>query len=277
MKIIYTTDLHGCPWKYNLLYETAQEYGAEVVVNGGDMLPNDEDMLTVQSNFIDFYLDSHFARFNNAGIHYLCCLGNDDLGILDEHFDTVCKKYPFVKNVSQSKVEIGDYEFIGMNWVVDYPFRLKDRCRMDTKDYTFQEQFGTGLISTLNGWWELSDWFSYAKKLPTIKEELDKLIRPVNMAQSIYIIHMPPSYLGLDVCANGLEVGSRAVYNFLKKMQPKLSIHGHIHESPEVSEKWQAALGRTVCIQPGQSKNLTYVTIDLENMQFERHVNGLTN
>ncbi len=273
MKILYVTDLHGCPWKYNLLYETAQEYGAEVVVNGGDMLPKDGDMLTVQSNFIDFYLETHFARFNDAGIHYLCCLGNDDLGILDEHFDTVCKKYSFVNNVSQSKVEIGDYEFIGMNWVVDYPFRLKDRCRMDTKDYTFQEQFGTGLISTLNGWREVSDWFSHAGNLPTIAEELDKLIRPVNMAQSIYIIHMPPAYLGLDRCANGLEVGSTAVYNFLKKMQPKISLHGHIHESPEISGKWQAVLGRTICIQPGQQKDFTCVIINLETMQFERYAN----
>ena len=62
------------------------------------------------------------------------------------------------------------FEFVGMNWVVDYPFRLKDRCRMDTADYVFQEQFGTGLLSTPNGWQEIADWISYAKTLPTKKK-----------------------------------------------------------------------------------------------------------
>ncbi len=271
MKILYVTDLHGCFWKYHLLFKTAYECSADIVINGGDMLPKDRDMLTAQSNFIDFYLDSHFAQFNNAGIHYLCCLGNDDLGILNEDFDRVCKKYTYVKNVSQSKVGIGDFEFIGMNWVVDYPFRLKDRCRMDVKNYKFQKQHGTGLISTLHGWLELSDWFSYARKLPTIAEEMDKLILPVDMGRCIYIIHMPPANLGLDRCTNGLAVGSRAVYNFLKKMQPKLSLHGHIHESPEVSGKWCASLNKTICIPPGQFKDLTDAIIDLKTMRIERH------
>ena len=45
---------------------------------------------------------------------------------------------------------------------------------MDTKDYIFQEQFGTGLLSTSGGWQEIEDWFSCAKKLPTIEEEMDR-------------------------------------------------------------------------------------------------------
>ncbi len=143
---------------------------------------------------------------------------------------------------------------------------------MDTKDYIFQEQFGTGLLSTLNGWEEIEDWYAYAKTLPTIEDELGKLVRPMNLEQSVYVIHMPPYKLGLDNCANGVEVGSKAIYAFLQTYQPKLSLHGHIHESPEFSGKWYAQLGNTICIQPGQLSPFTYVTIDLQTMQYERRV-----
>ncbi|MCK4559742.1 MAG: metallophosphoesterase [Calditrichia bacterium] len=270
MRILFITDLHGYIWKYDRLLEAAQEFEADVIINGGDMLPKTENLLA-QDQFITDYLDNHFEKFNDARIYYLCCLGNDDLRIFDSLFEETCNKYPYLINLAQRKFEIGEYEFVGMNWVVDYPFRLKDRCRMDTQDYKFQEQFGTGLLSTQHGLEEIEDWFAYAKTLPTIEDELEKLVRPMNLEQSIYVIHMPPYKLGLDKCAKGVEVGSKAIYTFLQTYQPKLSLHGHIHESPEFSGKWYAQLGNTICIQPGQLSPFTYVTIDLQTMQFDRH------
>ena len=86
------------------------------------------------------------------------------------------------------------------------------------------------------------------------------------------VIDMPPIRLGLDKCGDSREVGSKAVYNFLRKYQPRLSLHGHIHESPEVSGQWYAKLGNTLCIQPGQLNGFTYVTIDLSTMKFDRVV-----
>jgi Icc-related predicted phosphoesterase len=48
------------------------------------------------------------------------------------------------------------------------------------------------------------------------------------------------------------EKASKAIYNFLERNQPLLSLHGHIHESPDPSRSWYAKLGSTLCIQPGQ-------------------------
>jgi Icc-related predicted phosphoesterase len=269
MKILFTSDLHGDIEKYSRLLKIAHEYNVDAVINGGDMLPKTGDLFE-QDKFLSDELDKHFSQFNDAGIYYLCCLGNDDLGIFDDLFDESCDKYPYVVNLAQRKFDIKGFEFIGMNWVVDYPFRLKDRCRMDTKDYMFQTQFGSGLLSTPNGMKELSDWFSYAQTLPTMEDELEQLIKPDNMSKTIYVLHMPPSHLGLDMCYNGMRVGSRAIYNFILENQPKLSLHGHIHESPEVSKKWYAELGNTICIQPGQLSPFTYVIVNLESMEFER-------
>ena len=273
MKILFVTDLHGSPWKYDRLFQAAQAFQADVVINGGDMLPKSGNLFA-QDKFITGYLDRHFAQFDAAGIYYLCFMGNDDPRVFLDLFEATCDRYHFVVNLAQRKIKIGDFEFIGMNWVVDYPFRLKDWCRMDTRDYVFQEQYGTGLLSTIDGWQELDDWFAYARTLPTIEDELDRLVRPENMEQSVYVTHMPPARLGLDKCAHGLEVGSEAVYSFLQENQPKLSLHGHIHESPETSGRWWAKLGDTVCIQPGQLGPFTYVTIDLETMKFDRHTDA---
>ncbi|MCG2728447.1 MAG: metallophosphoesterase, partial [Candidatus Methanoperedenaceae archaeon] len=161
MRVLFVTDLHGSKWKYERLFKAAKDFRANIVINGGDLLPGNNEPFS-QGEFITNYLDNHFARFNSAGIYYLCYLGNDDLRIFDELFEETCNKY--------------------------YPFRLKDRCRMDTDDYIFQEQFGTGLLSTPDGWQEIDDWFTHVKKLPTIEVELSRLVRPKDMANSVYVI-----------------------------------------------------------------------------------------
>jgi Icc-related predicted phosphoesterase len=270
MKIIYVTDLHGSRWKYERLLKRAENHKVDAVINGGDVMPMGAGLHN-QGQFIFGFLDNYFSRFNSKEIYYLSCPGNDDLKIFDELYDETCDKYHFVKNLAQRKLEIRGYEFIGMNWVVDYPFRLKDRCRMDTQYFEFPEQYGKGVLSFSGGLKNIHDWFSYARTLPTIEEELDQLVRPDNMRKCIYIIHMPQSGLDLDVCSSGLKVGSRALYKFLLKNQPLFSLHGHIHESPVMSGKWYSKLGDTICIQPGQLDDFAYVLIDLSTMEFQRY------
>jgi hypothetical protein len=163
-----------------------------------------------------------------------------------------------------------------MNLVPDLPFALKDRARKDTKEFVFPRQIGKPVLSTSNGWKKIDNWFSYIDTLPTIEEEINNLVKPSNIEKAIYVIHTPPSDISLDICHDGRKVGSRAIYEFLKKTQPLLSFHGHIHESPETLGKWFNKIGRTICIQPGQShyhqKYLVYVVIDLKTMTLDRKI-----
>jgi len=193
------------------------------------------------------------------------------MAVFDKSFQDTCDRYAFVTNLAQRRTEIGGYDFVGMNWVVDYPFQLKDRCRMDTRDYVFHRQYGPGLLSTQRGWNELPDWRAHARKLPTIEDELKALPRPARMDRAIYVIHMPPAGVGLDECWSGDRVGSVAIAGFLAREQPLYSLHGHIHESPQVSGRWQASIGGTTCIQPGQGPRFTYVTLDLARGQIRRN------
>lgn len=273
MRFIYTTDLHGSVDKYNRILEIARRVSANAVINGGDMLPKGADLFSGQRTFIADFLDRHFEQYDKSGIDYLCMLGNDDLAIHDEHFGSVVAKHHRAKDLAQNLIKIGDYELIGMNRVADYPFRLKDRCRMDTLDFKFPQQFGTGLLSEPGGQFrELPDWKRYVRDLPTIEDELELLPRPHDFRKSLYVIHMPPSGLGLDVCADRREVGSVAVRRFIEARQPLLALHGHIHESPEMSGTWKTNIGKTICIQPGQRSDLVYVLVDLDTMSIERQI-----
>ncbi len=269
MKILYTSDFHGAKWKFEKTYDLAKSLKVDLVINGGDLLAG-KVSLTRQGNFITNYLDEYFSRFNSEKIYHLSFLANDDACIADDLFEKTCQKYPYIVNLAKKRVELFGYEFIGLELVPDMPFPLKDRCRMDTPDYICPPQRGIPLKSEKEEMKEVPDWISYVKSLPTIAEELDKLEKPKNMKKAIYVIHTPPTNVGLDVCYNGQKVGSIATYEFIKKFQPLLSLHGHVHESPSVSGVWKANIGNTICIQPGQTHNLVYMVIDLDTMKIER-------
>jgi Icc-related predicted phosphoesterase len=268
MRLLYVTDLHGCEAKYSAALAAARRAGVAAVINGGDMLPHARNLHS-QGEFLTGFLDRHLAECASAGLAFLGLLGNDDLRIFDGLFSETLARHGAC-DLAQRRVTLGGFEFIGCNWVCDYPFRLKDRCRMDSRQYIFQPQLGPGRLSRPDGWEGLPDWPAYARALPTLRDELEKLPAPDDPSRAVYVIHMPPAGLGLDCCATGQEVGSKAVREFLLARRPLVSLHGHIHESPAVSGVWRARLGPTLCIQPGQFGKFAFVILDLETGAAER-------
>ncbi len=86
---------------------------------------------------------------------------------------------------------------------------------------------------------------------------IDKLASTIkNMDRAIFNFHDPPHGTMLDYApklkdnrqsAGEVEhVGSKAVLESIKKYQPFLGLHGHIHESRAAQK-----IGRTFCINPG--------------------------
>ncbi len=274
MKILFTTDLHGNDKYYFSILSDAIKHQVDIVINGSDMLPKIGDPFVKQPHFIKRLEKRYFSSFEQEKIHYICCLGNDDLRVFDQEFDDACNRFEYVHNIPQRKIEIGGLEFIGFNLVKDYRFQLKDRCRMDSNESDFPKQNGPGLISTLDGMKEIVDWPLYAKSIPTIEDELKNLIKPNNIKKAVYIVHQPPFGIGLDVREDDGQVGSKAVYDFFANEQPFLALHGHVHASYQMTGIWKAEIGETICIQPGQGSHFsacpTYVLINTETMEMQR-------
>ena len=269
---LFVTDLHGSRWKYERTLALAKETGADLVINGGDISPHGrrhED----QERFYREFLGPHLAEYQRAGIRYLAVTGNDDMAAFDGVLDEVCAPLPLVAHISERAVAFGGYTFIGLSRVTDYPFRLKDRARRDAPGYAFGPQFGPAMLSTRDGFREIPDWPAFAETLPTIADELAALPLPADRSRAVYVLHGPPSGAGLDVVRGGVPVGSAATRAFIEGVRPRLTLHGHIHESPEESGTWRATIGETVCLQPGQpADRLSVVVGRLDAMTFDRKV-----
>lgn len=119
--------------------------------------------------------------------------------------------------------------------------------------------------------------------LETCLADLEKLLQ--KPSQAIAALHVPPFDAGIDVCPQLDEnlkimtgggqvlmkpVGSTAVRQFIERVQPLLTLHGHIHEAPG-----HVRIGRTLCINAGSEYAegiLKAAIINLERDRIKGHI-----
>jgi Icc-related predicted phosphoesterase len=97
------------------------------------------------------------------------------------------------------------------------------------------------------------DPYLFLRGRGTIEEDLDRLVKPLDPKRTIYIMHSPPFGTKLDIIQGGHSAGSRSISSFIRKVQPLLTLHGHLHEAPELSGTYMERIGKTLSINPGQS------------------------
>jgi Icc-related predicted phosphoesterase len=78
----------------------------------------------------------------------------------------------------------------------------------------------------------------------------------------------------LDLIQGGKSAGSHSIKAFIEEHQPLLTLHGHIHESPDLSGAYFDRIGETLSINPGQSVwseretgKLYAVTFEIEKVE----------
>ena len=159
-----------------------------------------------------------------AGIQFFFMPGNDDLDSIDQ----VIAEFEHVHNPDMRRFEIeGGYEVLGNSNANMTPWA----CARDLEESDLQGRL----------------------------QALAELVQTPERA--ILAIHVPPIESGLDTCPEldknlkivtmGGQVvmkaaGSPSVRDFILHVQPMLTLHGHIHESPG-----HTRLGRTLCINAG--------------------------
>jgi Icc-related predicted phosphoesterase len=118
------------------------------------------------------------------------------------------------------------------------------------------------------------DPYLYLRHRETIQKDLNRLPKPLHNKRAIYIMHSPPFGTRLDLIQGGTSAGSRSIKAFIEEYQPFLTLHGHIHESPEISRAYFDRIGETLSINPGQFtrtdgdlSKLHAVTFEMENIE----------
>jgi Icc-related predicted phosphoesterase len=276
MKFLYTSDLHGEIHLFQELLSLAISSSSEFMVIGGDLLPSFpptkryEDMVPNQKTFIDQFLSPFFKRMleTAATQQIFLIAGNWDLGYLflfkeptERIVDLNQRSYRF-KN---------GYELIGYPFVPPTPFRPKDFEKMDDREAPWPPQKHPSYIRSSDATDRLSpvDPFSYLRERETIEEDLDRLPKPLNPKRTIYVMHSPPFGTRLDLIQGRKSTGSRSIKTFIERNQPLLTLHGHIHESPELSGNYMDRIGETLSINPGQWIETTRGISKLHAVTFE--------
>jgi Icc-related predicted phosphoesterase len=277
MKMILTTDLHQLIDKWDDLVSLVELERPRFVLIAGDLLPKDRGH-NAQKRFFP-KLARHLHRMEEARrLTVLLYLGNDDHHILEPLLDDLETDGLCVNLNGRVHREEG-LVFCGMNKVRDYPFGYKHWCARDGDYIKCPEQFcGEGLtLDDCGNFVRLDNLLDYLSAKPSLGEELEGLkqqLRPGEMKRSIWMIHQPPSSLGMDICGNGRQVGSPTVLKFIRKNKPLLGCSGHIHESPYQSGgRWVNKVGRTVWFQPGQMDyRIHAVSLEVTDAFQIRHV-----
>lgn len=74
----------------------------------------------------------------------------------------------------------------------------------------------------------------------------------------VLVSHTPPVDTACDRIENGAHVGSKAVREFIERVQPAICLCGHIHESKGID-----SIGDTIVVNPGPLNNGGYALLAL--------------
>lgn len=274
MRFIYACDIHGDTNKYEKLFQKAKEENIEYIVLGGDLLPKRGIRVIIQPEFIKGFLNEYFKMLDDNNIKCIFIPGNDDLEKFDIQINELCERYTNIYNIDNKRLDIENVSFIGLSKVLDHPFGSKNRVLVE-ENLKMQPQLSEDIyINKDTAAITIEEWEEYRQtNIDKMEDILNNLPEADKEKKTIYVFHNPPYGVGLDVCANGLQVGSKAIMKFLEDSNSYMSLHGHIHESPRISGIWYNELGKTICIQPGQTelgeRKFYYVIIDTElNKQY---------
>ena len=276
MQVLFASDLHGETHLYHELLALARRASAEILILGGDLLPSFapgkkyEDMIPNQKTFIDQFLLPFFKTLIEKTFTHLIFLipGNWDLG------------YPYLfRNPVENIVDLSQnayrfssgYELIGYSFVPPTPFRPKTYEKMEDRESPWPPQKNPSYIRSAGQDGQLTpiDPHVYLRQGGTIEEDLQCLPRPTDLKKIIYVMHSPPYGTRLDSIHGGHHVGSKAIKTFVEKSQPLLTLHGHIHESPEVSGSFFDKIGETISVNPGQFTSRSRDSYELHAVTFE--------
>ncbi len=252
----FVSDLHGKIERYNKLFEFIKKEKPEGVFLGGDLLPS--GLLSAgkidikHRDFINDFLVRALEKLRDTlkkdYPRVFIIPGNDD-GRFHEASLLDGASKGLWEYIQGRKVAFRDFCVYGYSYVPPTPFMLKDWERYDVSRYV-----DPGCISPEEGWRSVPV-SEYEMRYRTIQKDLAELAGEDKLDRSIFLFHAPPYKTALDRAAldnvkvDGVPVdvhtGSIAIKNFIEDRQPLITLHGHIHESANITGKWSERTGRT--------------------------------
>ena len=258
MLCFFVSDLHGHRHRYEALFDRIAAERPDALFIGGDLLPSHArsagGLYPHVHDFIADYLSVRLKELRTElGEHYpgvFLIPGNDDARMHETQFRDARygALWAYMHDMQRTWKK---YEIYGYACVPPTPFLLKDWERYDVSRYV-----DPGCIPPEDGRHTVpvdKSRLRYA----TIEEDLKKLTGDAALEGAIMLFHSPPYQTVLDRAAlDGktidhapldVHVGSVAIRRFIERRQPRITLHGHIHESAGLTGHWKQQIAATWC------------------------------
>jgi len=281
-KILYTSDIHGNEVQYQKLVDYAVKISADTIIIGGDIAPKRrlaDNYIGVQRQFFEHSLPKllHPLKEKLPDSKLFLMMGNDDCKANSDMLEKYSPDlYQLIhgKRINLTK----EFDIMGYSYVPITPFGIKDWEKFDLSNVppNLNEEYENrkrtnyrlyGFKSTKSGWKEFQ--FSQdMEKQDSIQKDLSNKMFQQNPNRTVYVIHTPPNQTNLDQILTKNHVGSIAVRLFIEDYQPYSTLHGHIHETVDVSGNFKDNIGKTLCLTSGNhdaGTKLAVLVFDLYN------------
>jgi len=284
-KVLYASDIHGNEIQYQKLVDHAVKISANTIIIGGDIAPKRclaDNYIGVQRQFFEHRLPKLLYPLKEKlpDSKLFLMMSNDDCkansDVLEKHSPGL---YQLIhgERINLTK----EFDIIGYSYVPITPFGIKDWEKFDlsnvppdlNEEYKNRKRINyrlDGLKSTKSGWKEFQ-FLNNMEKQDSIQKDLSDKMFQKNPNKTVYVIHTPPNQTNLDQVLTKNHVGSIAVRLFIENCQPYLTLHGHIHETVDVSGNFKDNIGKTLCLTSGNhnaGSKLTVLVFDLYHPEY---------
>jgi Icc-related predicted phosphoesterase len=243
---------------------------------GGDLLPTGFGIGPSQEDFVRDDLAPGFAALRaELGGGYpdvFLIPGNDDRREVEAQL-AAGEAQGLWHRAHGRRLEFGPLAVFGYACVPPTPFGLKDWERYDVSRHV-----DPGCVSPEEGWRSVPVEEREAR-WSTIRDDLERLAPETeDFGAAIFLFHAPPHDTALDRAAlDGMKVehvaldvhvGSIAIRRFIERRQPRLTLHGHVHEAARLTGAWRIRIGATHCFSAAHDgPELALVRFDPDQLE----------
>jgi predicted phosphodiesterase len=267
MRVCFTSDLHGDRKHYAALAELVRQDTPDVVILGGDLVGDidlDGPVLPQVDELIRGFR-GHLGAMRGAHppVQIAGILGNHEIAPFRDALQDRVPQSEFALLDGGACWRFGGFTWVGYSCAPPSPHWAKDFERLDTRADEIPPFDGQVWKAERRVFEPVAAAAFFAEQ-PTMQEDLARMTIPAE--PWILVAHAPPRASGLDQLPQVAHpIGSQAVRELIERGQPAVALHGHIHDAHQVTGRYAAEIGDTLCINPGQSHDhLHAVVFDVE-------------
>ena len=270
-KVLYTSDMHGNKMQFEAFLEYATQTKPATVIIGGELAskdvaidPRNSRYIDAQRNFLGNELPLLIRSLKQSlpTTQVFVLLGNDDCAV---NIDVLNSHPELYREIHGKRFRLDEkHEIVGYSFVPITPFGIKDFEKFDLsevpewarKEYEARKRTnyrldGIRSVSEPTLGWKPYTFEQQQERVDSIQRDLDADVFTASPQNTVYVFHAPPHNTPLDVIGNNIHVGSFAVRSFIERNKPKLTLHGHIHETVDMTGKFMDVIGESVLISAG--------------------------